>query len=217
MSFDGVGHIADKLRGATNVAKTVMLSIEKLNQECIRHEKKIPRFATVTINQLNLDQIPDIIKYFAGMNWNISVDVYRWSSATNREVDFLKITDFKKFAQIIEIAKESSAVRTPGWLLDGFIDYLLGKKPKLCPYIHPRSIGRKYFLYPNGDVKICIGDSIGNLLSQNFNEIFLSEKWQQRQKEILACKGCWNTCYTPLAKISNYYRFKEIKNVFKMQ
>jgi len=216
ISFDGFGEIADRLRGGKKVSATVMHGIEKLNQACIRSRKKIPRIATVTVNQLNLEQIPDIIRYFESMNWSISLDVYRWSSTTNREVDMLKIIDLKKLRQVIEIAKSSTAVRTPTWLLNGYLDFLRGYSAKLCPYIHSPTIGTKLFVYPDGDVRVCIGGSIGNLATQTFEEIFMSRKWRQRREELVACEGCWNTCYTPLAKLRNYLHLEEIRNILNL-
>ena len=68
-SFDGFGEVADKLRGAKNVSKIVMHGIEKLDKQNREMGKPIDTGVNVVINQQNLKQIPEIIKYTSHIGW----------------------------------------------------------------------------------------------------------------------------------------------------
>jgi MoaA/NifB/PqqE/SkfB family radical SAM enzyme len=214
-SFDGLGEVADKLRGAHNVAGVVMRGLEKLDEQNRKMGKPILTAVNIVINQQNLCQVPDIIGYIERLGWKAYLDIYRWSSSNHNEVESLKIKDFDQLNQVLALAKKSPAVLTPRWLLDGYINYLNDDYPKKCPYLDSPAFGSKFFIHPNGDVRVCIGDAIGNLLKQSPSEIFFSEKWHKLKEDFKTCRGCWNACYTPFSSIANFFKIDGLKTYYK--
>jgi len=199
-SFDGFGDVADKLRGAQQVSDRVMSAIEKLHKKNISARHKIHTRATVVISQMNLHQIPEILEYFDSIRWEVIVDLYRFSSRNHNDHDGLRITDFKLLQEVLQKCKDSPVVATPHYILDGFVDYLQGNYKKLCPYLSSPVISSKFYIHPNGNVYVCIGDKVGNMLEQTPAEILASDSWKNKLEEFKSCKGCWNTCYTTFGR-----------------
>jgi len=201
-SFDGFDEVADDIRGAEDVSKVVMGNMEYLDKENRKRGKPIKTGVNVVISQLNMHQIPAILSYLESLRWPTNVDVYY--SSQRPEGDELKIVDFEGLRSVLERAKSSPAVITPKWILDGFIDSFHGKGPKYCPYLLSPSVGSRFFVQPNGDVKVCSGEPIGNLIAQTPQQIVDSAAWREKLKVFEACAGCWNSCYTLFSKMSRY-------------
>lgn len=215
-SFDGLGSVADKIRGAKNVEKITIRNMKYLNDAGSKNGKTIKGSANIVISQLNLHQVPQMIDILTDLGWLINIDLYRNSSVNHNQVDDMVITDFNKLQDILEYAIESKNVVTPDWLLIGYLPFLNGNFSKQCPYISTPALGSKFFIQPNGDVKVCIGQPVGNILQTYPDELFKSAIWQKKKREFKQCTGCWNTCYTPAARISNYLSFNELSNVFQI-
>lgn len=223
-SFDGFGELADELRGAKNVAKIVMENMEYLDRENRKRGRPIKTGVNIVISQMNLHQIPEILSYVEKLGWLANVDVYRDRPENLTRDERLDIKDFDEFGRIMEIVKKSPAVVTPLWLLEGYKPFLMGLSQegrecnsppvrggvsaKHCPYITSPSLGSRFFVHPNGDVKVCLPGIVGNLLSQSPHEILQSPTWKEREEEFERCRGCWNACLTPFAKLWSY-DFKE--------
>lgn len=195
-SFDGFDDVADRIRGAKNVSARVSQSVLQLHEMNMKARKKIQTRATIVISQLNLHQIEQILEFFEDINWEITVDIYRFSSIQHLDSDELHIKDLDSLAEVIERCKRSKHVITPKFLMDGYVNYLKGVYPKRCPYIDSPTLGSKFFIQPNGDVLVCKGSSVGNLVEQSPKDILLSPLWQDKILEFESCKGCWNPCYT---------------------
>ena len=199
-SFDGFGDVADKLRGAQQVSERVMSAIEKLHKKNMAARRKIHTRATVVISQMNLHQIPEILSYFERIGWEVSVDLYRFSSRNHNDNDELRISDLEQLQEVLQICKASPVVVTPHFIIDGFVDFLQGNYKKLCPYLSSPVISSKFYIHPNGNVYVCIGDKVGNMLEQTPAEILASDSWKDKLEEFKSCKGCWNTCYTTFGR-----------------
>ena len=215
-SFDGLGLVADKIRGGKNVEKITLQNMKFINEAGIKHGKSIKGSANIVISQLNLNQVPQMIDLLSNLGWMVNIDLYRNSSVNHNQVDEMVVTDLYKLHEVLNYAIESKAVVTPSWLLKGYIPYLKNEFMKQCPYISTPSLGSKFFIQPNGDVKVCIGEPAGNILKDNPRDIFKSEQWKTKKEEFKDCIGCWNTCYTPASRISNYLNVKEISNIIKV-
>jgi len=215
-SFDGFGAVADELRGAKNVAEIVMRSLETIQERNSRRLSPIPISANVVINRLNLAQIPQILDYLESVRVPVDVDIYRWASTNQQEQDELKIEDSSELRRVLALVRQSPIVFTPRWLIDGFPSYLSGNFPKYCPYLKTPSLGSKFYIEPDGEVVVCIGGSIGNLRQQTPNEIFRSDSWRRRLEMFGACRGCWNTCYTPSARLFHIDNAREALKAVRM-
>lgn len=216
VSFDGFGEVADQLRGVKDVEKRVSRSIDIFQHENTRLRKPVQTGANIVINQLNLHQVPDLLNYLEELGWSTDVDIYRWASINQRESDILKIEDTPEFRKVLKKVKASPVVFTPDWLINGFPDYLHGRSPKLCPYLDSPSTGSKFFIDPDGSVKVCIGGPVGNLLKQTPEEIFRSPVWEAKLEEFRNCPGCWNTCYTTSARLFRLQSLKDIRKALRI-
>ncbi len=216
VSFDGFGEVADRLRGVKDVERKVSRNIEIFRRENTKLRKPVQTGANIVINRLNLHQVPALLDYLEDLGWSTDVDIYRWASTNQRESEILKITDTPEFRKVLSRVKASPVVFTPDWLIDGFPDYLNGKTPKLCPYLDAPSTGSKFFIDPDGMVKVCIGDPVGNILEQTPEEIFSSSAWKAKLEEFRRCPSCWNTCYTTSAKLFQMQNFKDIIKALKV-
>jgi MoaA/NifB/PqqE/SkfB family radical SAM enzyme len=203
-SFDGFGQIADDLRGARDVARIVMENMKYLDAENLKRGRPIKTGVNIVVSQMNLAQIPEIIAFTERIGWLASVDVYRFTSDHQRENEWLKIKDLEEFRRVMSIAESSPVVITPSWVLRGHVRFFEGTMPKHCPYLSSPSVGSRFFVHPNGDVKVCLTNRVGNLLMQTPQQILDSVEWREQKKQFDACPGCWTTCHTPLSKLSNY-------------
>ena len=200
ISFDGFGEEVDIIRGAKNVSQTVLRSMDLVQKENRRRRNPIQVGVNVVISKMNLHQVPEILSTLERFGWWTDVDIYRWQATNQREDDRMKLTDTPELRKILEIVKKSPIVFTPDWLIDGFPNYLSGRFKKYCPYLDSPSLGSKFFINPDGGVKVCIGDVCGNLLEQSPDELFASDAWARRLEDFEHCAGCWNTCYTTRSK-----------------
>ncbi len=189
-SFDGFGDVADKIRGAEYVSDKVIRGIYLVHEANQRARRRIQTRATVVISQLNLHQIKDILQFFEKIKWEVTVDIYRFSSVNHLDNDELHIKDLAKLEEVLNIAAKSRVVVTPRFILKGFIPYLQGNYPKKCPYIDSPTLGSKFYIQPNGDVLVCKGGSIGNILRQTPKEILTYKAWSDKVEEFHQCEGC---------------------------
>ncbi len=212
-SFDGYGALVDDLRGAPNVAETVERNMRWLDRENRKLRKPVQAGVSITLNARNLSELPRILGLIKELGWRANIDIYRWSSVRQNEVDELKLKPNDELREAIELAKSHPNVFTPSWLFDGFMDYLRGDYPKYCPYLDMPTLGSKFFINPDGDVEVCIGGSVGNILESTPEEIFTSAAWWKMLREFKKCEGCWNTCYTLSTSI---LKVKDPKEILKM-
>ncbi|MCF7911581.1 MAG: radical SAM protein [Candidatus Cloacimonetes bacterium] len=215
-SFDGFGETADHLRGGKDVAAIVEGNMRKLTSHL--QSKGIKRRLGINIvcNALNVNQIPEIIKLVEELGWRANLDIYRWLSNNQNECDELKHKDMAAIEELVKLAVASKAVWTPAWLMNGYTDYLRGNFKKICPYLSMPSLGSKFFINPDGEVEVCSGSPVGNILQQTPPEIFASEVWKAKLEQFRQCKGCWNTCYTMSAGAFRYKYLKDILKALKM-
>jgi len=215
-SFDGFGEVANVLRGVKDVSHIVKNNILAFHEENKKRKKPVKTYLNIVLSQLNLHQVPEILDFAEQIGWRLNVDLYRWASDNHQEQEQMKIIDFDLLTRMIELSKKSKIVITPNWLLDGYVDFLNDDFQKICPYLDNPLLGSKFFIHPNGDLKVCIGPRIGNLLEDSLPEIFKSNNWYEKKTEFENCAGCWNTCYTPSAKISNYFNTDDINIIRKI-
>ena len=196
ISFDGLGSVADDIRGAKDVSDRVKESIQYVKSEMKRRNKYVHCGVSVVLSQLNIHQTKEIIEYLEEVGWITDLDVYRWQSQSQQDTERLKFKNIDELREALEIAKRSRIVFTPSWLLDQLPGFLEGNFKKYCTYLALPTFGTKVFIQPDGAVKTCQGDVFGNILNQSINELFSSSAWTQQIEEKKKCTGCVNTLYT---------------------
>lgn len=210
-SFDGLGQVADILRGANEVQATVergMLKINELRKQGLYKHKPS---ATVVVSALNIDQLPQIIQRLEELEWNLNIDLYRWGSVNHREDNILKIKDPHQVSWAIAQIRNAKNLRTPLWYYDGLDKVQHGKMKKQCPYLISPTFGSKFFIHENGDLHTCRDSSLGNLVTDEIEAIFHSDSWKNLKNEFADCWGCWNTCYTLSSRALSYLHLGTIK------
>lgn len=210
-SYDGLGEVADKLRGAKDVQATIERGMLKINELRKQGRYKHKPTATVVVSALNLDQLPAIIKRLQELDWNLNADLYRWGSINHREQDILKLTDKAKVIEAIELIKKASNLKTPLWYYDGLLKLQAGNVKKQCPYLISPTFGSKFFVHENGELHTCMDESLGNLLKDELNDIFRSPAWMEMQHSFNNCDGCWNNCYTVSSRALSYLHWPTIR------
>ncbi|MBN1294027.1 MAG: radical SAM protein [Candidatus Latescibacteria bacterium] len=216
VSFDGFGEVADTLRGATNVSDTVQWGMELITRKNKQRRKPVRTSANIVLSKLNLHQTDRILNYIECLGWKCNVDLYRWTSENTNEVQDLKIEDNREFKDALDRIIGSPAVTTPTFIIEHFTDYLKGDVPKRCPYLDSRGLGTKIYVNPECSVSVCIGKPFGNLLEQSPVEFFRSKEWSDRIKMMRACKGCWNSCYTPSGIVFHPGSISDLKAIWEI-
>jgi len=210
-SYDGFGEVVDRLRGAKKVQETVERGMLKINRLRAEGKYRHRPTATVVISALNIDQLPRIIDRLQALDWNINIDFYRWGSANHNENDLLKIKDSRVMLDAIRIIRGVKNLKTPLWYYDGLEKQITGKIKKQCPYLISPTFGSKFFVHENGDIKTCMNDALGNLLTQGIDELFEGRRWEEQKKRFEDCEGCWNTCYTISSRALSYLHYPSIR------
>lgn len=214
-SYDGIGSVADRLRGAKDVQNTVERGMLKINE--LRNRGLYPKkpTATVVVSALNIDQLPEIIARVESMNWNLNIDLYRWSSANHREEDALKIRDKTKILDAISTIRKARSLKTPLWYYDGLQNQHTGKQRKQCPYLISPTFGSKFFVHENGDIYTCLNKVLGNLLQDDIVDLFDSPTWKSFNEDFQRCTGCWNNCFTVSSRALSYFHAGTIKQYLR--
>lgn len=210
-SYDGFAEVADKLRGASKVQRTVeraMLMINELRKSGAYQKKPT---ATVVVSALNIDQLPRIIARLEELDWNINIDLYRWGSANHREEDILKIKDKDQILNAIALIRKAKNLKTPLWYFDGLEKLQHGAMNKQCPYLISPTFGSKFFIHEKGDIHTCMPNAIGNLITSDIEDIFRAGDWKAQQEDFQSCQGCWNTCYTVSSRALSYLHLGTIR------
>ncbi|MFQ6092741.1 MAG: radical SAM protein [bacterium] len=195
-SLDGLGRIGDNLRGVPEFSKTVlghMHLIARLKREL---GSQSLLYANIVLNHLNLDQIPEMIHLAAERGWEVSVGLYHTLTASTREDEDLIPVPGPDLDRLIAHLLGHPRVLTLDRFLRGIKVYLQGDGfKKYCPYLASPVLSTRLLVMENGDVHLCRGGPIGNILRQGLKEIFRGPAYAQRLKEYRRCPGCWTSCY----------------------
>jgi len=193
-SLDGLGELGDYLRGAKNFSDTVLKHMELISKK--RGNSKSLLYANIVINNLNLEQVPDLIQHAVDLGWKTTIGVYHTLTETTRFDEEMKLRPGKKLDKILSFLDANHNILNLNSFILGINDYIQGQAPKYCAFTDAPSLATRTTIMENGDLHLCYGGAIGNLYEQNLNEIFTSQKYQQAKELYNTCKGCWTTCYT---------------------
>ncbi len=214
-SYDGIGMVADYLRGGSNVSEIVERGMRMVSAANRNHGRPIKPTMTVILNAKNIHQLPLIIQRSQVLGWWLNIDFYRWSSSSHNECDELKLNDYAVVEHAINLIRETPNLRTPLWLYDGFPAYFRGEQDKRCPYLDNPALGSKFFIQQDGELHMCLSGSAGNILTSEIDEIFAGQQWQDRLSEFKSCPGCWNACYTITAGWKPYLHKETLQQMIR--
>jgi len=198
-SFDGLGETADKLRGAKDVAKRVLRSIELVT----RMRKEMDSGSTLNmhtvISDQNIEQVPDILAISEKYGWTHTlapVNNFFYQDSKDPNTPILTYTD--KLDRIIELALTKKNISVSRSFLKNIPLYAKGDAEKLCPYLSGIFKTYKVFLDPNGDLSLCSREPIGNIRDSSLAEMLSGQRYAEEKEVYSKCPGCWMACFVEI-------------------
>ncbi|MCX7678135.1 MAG: radical SAM protein [Spirochaetes bacterium] len=213
-SFDGFGEIADRLRGAKDVAKRVEENIAMISEM----KKAMKSTSTLNIHTVisdaNIDQIPDILELSSKYGWTHTlapVNNFFYQDCSDPRAPKLHYSE--KLEKIIERAVRMPHIAVSKAFLLGIPKFAKGVQDKYCPYLTGIFKIFKIFLDPNGDVSLCSRTPLGNITRTPVDEIFSGEKYNRELASYRRCPGCWMACFVEILLATPRWYQKLIANV----
>ena len=209
-SLDGHGELGDYLRGAKNFSDTVLNHMSWISKN--RKNSKSLLYANIVINNMNLEQVPELIKRAKDLGWKTTIGVYHTLTDTTRSDDEMKLHPGKRLDNLLEFLDNNVDILNLNSFITGINDFVNGKQPGFCAFIDSPVLSTRSTIMENGDVHLCHGKPIGNILENELHDIFVSDKYKKRILEYKKCKGCWTTCYSQRYLLIHPRSMKEFVN-----
>lgn len=195
-SLDGLGEAGDDLRGVPEFSKTVLDRMELISHLKRELGSRSLLYVNIAMNNLNLNQIPEIIDVADERGWDVSVGLYHSLTASTRCDEELTPVPGTDLNRLITYLIRHPRVLTLNSFLKGIKVFLDGNGfKKYCPYLASPVLSTRLLIMEQGDVHLCKGKPIGNILKQDVQTILSSQRYKQRLEEYRRCPGCWTSCY----------------------
>lgn len=196
-SLDGLGELGDYIRGAKNFSDTVlgnMTYIAELKASDYPESKSL-LYANVVTSNLNIKQIPEILKEIEAVNWKASIGMYHSLTQTTKKDEELRLKPNEDLDKLVELSCNNPNVLNLESFLRGFHRAVRNDFPNFCAYLDAPVLSTRIVIMEDGEVYLCKGDAIGNIFERSLKEIFEGEEYFRRLEEYRKCKGCWTSCY----------------------
>ena len=193
-SLDGLGELGDYLRGVKNFAATVLEHMNLISK--MKENSKSLLYANIVINNLNLEQLPELIQRATDLGWRTTIGVYHTLTATTRLDEAMMLKPGKQLDKLIDFLLGHSAILNLDSFIRGIGDYVQTHCSDICAFRDSPILSTRTTIMEDGNVHLCYGAPIGNLFKQNLKNIFSGETYSERLNEYARCPGCWTTCYT---------------------
>jgi len=197
VSFDGFGEVADRLRGARDVANRVRENLQWL----AKRKRELGSQSVVTVHTVlcdyNLAQVPQIFLLSLSLGFKQTVaPVNRFFYHTSADHPAFRLSFSPQLVALLDIAERLPNLGESRRFLRGIPAYVRGKAPKLCPYLHPLLKTYKVFLGPGGEVTLCDRtESLGNLLEKPLLVMMKEAPYRRVIEKFRKCEGCWLICF----------------------
>ncbi|MBN1782969.1 radical SAM protein [bacterium] len=193
-SLDGLGSLGDDLRGAKDFSDTVLGHMKWISGH--RGNSKSLLYANIVMNNLNLDQVPELIRRANDLGWKTTVGMYHSLTETTKRDDELRLEPGRRLDEIVETLLGHPQILNLKSYLRGIPDYVSYHTSDICAFRHAPVLATRTTIMEDGAVHLCYGQPIGNIFKQTLEEIFASADYRERLNEYGTCHGCWTTCYT---------------------
>lgn len=193
-SLDGFDELGDQLRGAKDFAVTVLKHMQLLSAK--RQHSKSLLYANIVINNLNLEQVPELIQRANDLGWQVTIGVYHSLTATTRFDHDLKLVPGKRLDKLLDFLTDNPNILNLKTFIKGINNFVISERSDICVFNDSPILSTRLTIMEDGAVHLCWGKPIGNLYQQNLKSIFSSAEYRQRLNEYRGCSGCWTTCYT---------------------
>jgi MoaA/NifB/PqqE/SkfB family radical SAM enzyme len=195
-SFDGFGEVADRLRGAKNVAASQAEHIRMISK--MKQDLRSSSVLTINtvVSDLNLNQVPSIFEFSAGAGWNQTLVPVNVFADQEHLAHLPHLTYSAKLDEVCDLAMKAEHVKELHSFLRGIPRYARREAPKVCPYLTKFLRTYKIYLEPNGDISFCKRVPVGNINDQTFEDIVQSTRFQDEEMaRFKKCTGCWMQCF----------------------
>ena len=209
-SLDGLGENGDYLRGVKDHADTVLGNMKKITALKKELGSSSFTYANCVLSAKNLEQVPDIIKASKDAGWEVTIGLYHSLLDTTKEDDEMKITDTETLQKTIDFLSDNPAILNLNSFIEGIPRIINNDFPDFCPFMDGKRTATRLTIMHNGEVHLCKGDAIGNLLEQDLDEIIKSKKYKNLLVEYTSCEGCWSSCYTQKYLLFHPQNFKQV-------
>lgn len=193
-SLDGLGELGDHLRGAKDFSSTVLQHMEWLSKN--RGNSKSLLYANIVMNDLNLQQVPELIRLATELGWKTTIGMYHSLTPTTRTDDTLQLKPGKHLDAVLNFLENNPEILNLNSYITGISNYVRCKRIDFCAFVDAPVLATRITVMEDGEVHLCWGKSIGNLFQNSLDEIFTSHEYKNRIQEYRSCNGCWTTCYT---------------------
>ena len=193
-SLDGLDSLGDNLRGVRHFSDTVLKHMEWISGH--RGNSKSLLYANIVMNRLNLHQVPELVRRANDLGWKTTIGMYHSLTATTRKDDELRLEPGEPLSNLVELLLQHPGILNLKSYLAGIPDFVAGGHSDPCVFRDAPVLATRITIMENGDVHLCYGPPVGNILSRTLDEILRSAAYQERLSEYGNCHGCWTTCYT---------------------
>jgi len=195
-SLDGLGGNGDYLRGVKDHSETILSNMKKISARKKELNSSSFTYANCVLSAKNLHQVPDIIKACKDVEWEVTIGLYHSLLDTTKEDDKMKIADADALQETIDFLTDNPSILNLNSFIEGIPRIINNDFPDFCPFVDGKRTATRLTIMHNGEVHLCKGDAIGNLLEQDLDEIIKSKKYENLLVEYTSCNGCWSSCYT---------------------
>ncbi len=212
-SLDGLREIGDSLRGVKNFSEIILRHMKWLAEH--RNGSKSLLYANIVLNNLNLDQVPELIHRARDLGWKTTIGLYHTLTETTRSDDNLRVQPGNRLENVLKFLDGNPDIMNLNAFIKGIEPFLTGKQKKICAFVDSPILSTRATIMENGDVHLCYGTPIGNIFKNSLEEIFSSKQYNQRLQAYRACTGCWTTCYTQRYLLVHPSSLRELIDNFK--
>jgi MoaA/NifB/PqqE/SkfB family radical SAM enzyme len=194
-SLDGLGPLGDHLRGVGDFSATVTDRMRRIARMRANSPSKSLLYANIVINNQNLEQVPQLLDTIADCGWRATVGLYHTLTKTTREDGQLILRPSPTLRSILQLVCQSPVVLNLTSFVRGIYQAAKGNYPRFCPYLEAPILATRTVIMEDGDLYLCRGEAIGNILEQDVFDIFTGPAYRERLEEYRHCRGCWASCY----------------------
>ncbi|MDZ7374791.1 MAG: radical SAM protein, partial [candidate division KSB1 bacterium] len=193
-SLDGLGSVGDNLRGVPDFSQTVLRHMALLSSWKGRSSSLL--YVNVVLSAVNLSQVPEIVQRAADLGWKVTLGLYHHLTETTRYDDELRLRPSPQLQEVVERLVDCPHILNLPSFLRGIVPFLEKGAFPICPFVDDALLSTRLTLMENGDVHLCWGGPVGNVLKSRLVEIMEGKSYRRRLAEYRICGGCWTTCYT---------------------
>jgi len=217
-SFDGLGSVADKLRGAKNVSERVLKNIELVT----RLRKELNSSSTLNMNTVisdqNIDQVPEILGISEKFGWTQTLAPWNrffYQDKSNPDLPTLEYSE--KLEKVIALAATKKNIACSREFLLNIPKFVKYETDKYCPYLTGIFRTYKIFIDPNGDLSLCSREPIGNIHKSSIEEILKTGEYRKDLQGYRDCKKCWMACFVEVLLAMPKFYQKRVINKYDVK